>query len=246
MKSPKLVLFDFGGTLAEDGELDIAAGIEAVLREVGVKDYDKALLTRLWKEMHMEIENRDSTPKGYHLETPLSAIFRNIFTRAGIKIDLPSDRAEYIFDKYNSSRRKTPYIEDLLEALYEKGIRTAVISNIVMTGASLRMAIDELLPENKFEFVITSADYLFMKPAPDMFEAAAKLAGVSPGDCWYLGDTLRADVRGSSPVGMTAVRYCFESEKDFEELTTVGYDGKEYKYYQVNSWKVLEQKVRQF
>ncbi|HPP68576.1 MAG TPA: HAD family hydrolase [Clostridiales bacterium] len=244
MKIPKLALFDFGGTLADDGELDIDSGLKAVLNAAGVKEYDEDLLRNLWIDMQEQVLSDIRTPKGYRVETPLSAIFRNIFARAGIKVDLPLTECEYIFDKFNSTRKRTPYIDELLNVMREKGIRTGVISNIVMSGESLKMAIDELLPDNKFEFILTSCDYLFQKPAPHMFEAAAKITGVEPQDCWYLGDSYRADVLGASPVGMTAFRYKKEQEEEFLTLTAE-IDGKEYTYYGINSWKVLANMLRE-
>ncbi len=108
-----------------------------------------------------------------------------------------------------------------------------------MSGYQLKNAVDRQLPDNKMEFIFSSADFLMCKPAPDMFEAAAKFAGVDTSECWYCGDSYEADVVGGMGAGMYPVHYCPKTETQFEEKLLRGKP-----YAVVNSWRVLAEKIK--
>ena len=52
----------------------------------------------------------------------------------------------------------------MLDFLNQHGIRSAVISNLLWSGAALTERLNRLLPNNQFEFVMTSSDYFMRKP----------------------------------------------------------------------------------
>ena len=110
-----------------------------------------------------------------------------------------------------------PNADKLLDYLHKKGIRTAVISNIGWSGDALRERLNRLLPNNKFEFVIASSDYLFRKPEKLLFELALRKAGLSADEVWYCGDNPQADVEGSSQVGIFPVWYDNSLECDYRD-----------------------------
>jgi putative hydrolase of the HAD superfamily len=174
------------------------------------------------------------------LEIQLSGILRNVFALAGLRYSISMTECEVIFDRYNATRRATPYMAELLEALNAAGIKTAVISNTVLSGEAMAIAIKEQLPASKMEFIFTSADFLFCKPAPDMFLAAAKKAGVEPGECWYCGDSPGADVGGAHNSGILPCLYESGSTISFEQREQ---EGK--LYCVVNSWAELIKKILQ-
>jgi FMN phosphatase YigB (HAD superfamily) len=123
----------------------------------------------------------------------------------------------------------------LLDKCREKDIRTAVISNNAMSSEGLAVSIYESLPESDMEFVISSADYILCKPAPDMFEAAAKISGLAPEDCWYCGNDGHCDVYGALAGGMYPVFYNRESPVPAKTDKTP--DGKE--FLVINGWQEL-------
>ena len=100
-----------------------------------------------------------------------------------------------------------PYVKNLLDYLHAEGIRTGVISNNCFSGNALRDLFDRLLPENAFEFVLVSSEYLFRKPHSLMFEVALQKAGLTADKVWYCGDSIEADVYGARAVGMFPVLY---------------------------------------
>lgn len=232
MFKPKLVLFDFGGTLIEDGEFQLYDGADALrLAADNPETTTTQTMCDLWRSMEQRLICREKTEAGFVLEVQLSAILRNIFALTGLRYSISLAECEIIFDRFNSERNPTPHMVQLLEELDANGIRAAVISNTVLSGEAMATAINDQLPNNKMEFILTSADYLFCKPASDMFAAAAKMAGVEPKECWYLGDSFGPDVEGGHSVGMLPILYKNEIKTPFERKER---DGKA--YYVVNSW----------
>lgn len=240
MYKPKLVLFDFGGTLINDSEFRLQPGAEALrLAADNPEDTTTEILSDLWLSMQQRLSRRaQSDEAGYELETQLSGMLRNILAVAGLRYSIGIAECEAIFDRHNSERKATPHMARLLHTLGAAGIRTAVISNTTLSGEAMAVTIKEHFPQSKMEFVITSADYLFCKPAPEMFVAAAKTAGIEPGECWYLGDSFGPDVVGAHGSGMLPVLYESKSDTPFERRERQGKA-----YYVVNSWSELIKRI---
>lgn len=76
----------------------------------------------------------------------------------------------------------------MLDYINENGIRSAVISNLIWPGIALTERLNRLLPNNRFEFVMTSSDYFMRKPNRILFDIALQKAGVSADKVWYCGD----------------------------------------------------------
>ncbi len=235
-KRPKFILFDFGGTLFDDGVYDNINGFETLrlaATNPEVTTADK--INELWTELITDTDASTGSARGYGIETPLSAILRNILTRAGLKYDVPMVELEYLFDRDNSPRELTPGIENMLDACVALNIPTAVISNITMSGPSLARAVTDGLPKYKMEFVLTSADYLLCKPSGDMFEAAANIYDIDPSDCWYCGNDGHCDVYGALNGGMFPVFYNRNSKEAIK--TEISKTGQE--FLVINDWAPL-------
>lgn len=100
-----------------------------------------------------------------------------------------------------------PFVEEMLDCLKEKGIRSGVISNIGWSGNALTERINRLLPKNQFEFIIASSEYGIRKPDSMIFELALQKANLPPGNVWYCGDNVKADVYGARSAGIFPVFY---------------------------------------
>lgn len=233
MRKPKAIVFDFGGTLVIDSAFDFERGAHAL--KSAAQNGDKvstAQLKHIWDELYEGINIAFNHSAPYGLETPLSSIFRYIFDVSGLKFDKDLLELENIFDSNNADREETKHMKELLRYIEESGIKTAVISNITLSGEALYRAIEDIYPDNPFEFVITSADYCLLKPAPFMFAAAANRLSVSPEDCFYCGDSYEADVKGAISAGFFPVLYDTKSH----EKSVYMDDGA---YLKINSWDVL-------
>ncbi len=234
-KKPKMILFDVGGTLFDDGRCNPVDGFEKLrLSALNPEKTTSEKLAEYWDEYLYEVSEIKSK-SGTILDIPLSTVIRYATMRTGLVFDIPMAQQEEIFDRYNSTRKILDGISELLEKLDELGIRTAIISNNIMSGESLSLAVERWIPASKFEFCLTSADILFTKPSRDIFACALNYASLEPSECWYCGDSKIPDVYGSSRCGMSPVLIDKNAEKPFEYRS----DDDCKKYLAVNHWNVL-------
>lgn len=100
-----------------------------------------------------------------------------------------------------------PDADKMLDYLNKNSIRTGIISNLPWSGDALRVHLDKHLPNNRFDFVMTSCDYLFKKPNRILFDIALQKSGLCANEVWFCGDTPEADVEGAAKVGIFPVLY---------------------------------------
>lgn len=234
-KKPKMIFFDVGGTLFDDGRCDPVAGFEGLrLAAVNPEATCAETLASRWDEYLDEV-GKITSKSNINLDIPLSAVIKYATMQSGLLFDIPIAELEEIFDRFNSSRAVIDGVPELLNELTSSGIRSAVISNNMMSGEGLSLAINRWIPENKFEFCLTSADLLFTKPSEKIFAAAAGRAHIDFSDCWYCGDGRIPDVDGAKNAGMAPVLLDLKSAVPFEFRD----DGGRGRYLAVNSWKAL-------
>lgn len=239
-QKPKMILFDVGGTLFNDGKCCPADGFEKLrLSAKNPEVTDSETLAALWDEYMQEVCFGMKSKSGITLDVPLSAVIKYAAMHTGLHFDIPMTEQEEIFDRYNSTRNVIDGVPELLAELEALGIRTAVISNNMMSGESLDMAIRHWIPSAKFEFCLTSADLLLTKPCKNIFTAASSYAHLDPADCWYCGDGRIPDVDGAKNGGMTPVLLDEKATLPFEMRT----DGTRGEYLTVNHWDVLKEHI---
>lgn len=236
-KKPEMIFFDVGGTLFDDGRFDPVAGFEGLrVSAVNPEITCAEALASVWDEYLDEV-GKITSESGINLDIPLSAIIKYATMQSGLLFEISAAEQEELFDRFNSSRNVIDGVHELLSELTESDIRSAVISNNMMSGESLTLAINRWIPENKFEFCLTSADLLFTKPSEKIFTAAANYAHISPADCWYCGDGRIPDVDGAQNAGMAPVLLDLKSDIPYEFRE----DGGRGRYLAVNSWNALRQ-----
>lgn len=236
-EKPKMILFDVGGTLFDDGKFSAIDGLKAV-REVSLNPYetDDNTLLSLWNEF----ENKVKAALPSCFELPLSAVLKYVIHNSGLKFNMSVPELEELFDRFNSPRRVIDFVPELLDTLKKLGIRTAVISNNAMSSEGLSLALKKWIPEEDFEFVLTSADFIFPKPYTELFVSAANSAGISVSECWYCGDTFIADIKGSLDAGMHAVLLDKTADREIQ----ICCDEKQREYITVNSWEALKKHLQ--
>ncbi|MBO5432885.1 MAG: HAD-IA family hydrolase, partial [Clostridia bacterium] len=82
-------------------------------------------------------------------------------------------------------------------------------------GEALIKRLNRLLPNNRFEFVMTSSDYFICKPNHILFDIALQKSGLSAEYVWYCGDNPQNDVEGAAQVGIFSVWYDNSIDKDY-------------------------------
>jgi FMN phosphatase YigB (HAD superfamily) len=235
-KKPEIILFDVGGTLFADSKCIPADGFEKLRHYALNPDVTNGeSLAEYWNEFLAEVSGVKSK-SGITLDTPLSSVIKYAAMNTGLVFDITMEEQEEIFDRYNSTRKVIDGVAELLCELDVLGIRTAVISNNMMSGESLSLAVKRWIPSSKFEFCLTSADILFAKPSKNIFKTALSYAGLEASDCWYCGDGKIPDVYGSSGCGITPVLLDEKSGVPFEFCA----DDICENYLVINNWNVLK------
>lgn len=237
-RTPKAVLFDFGGTLIENGPSDTLGALDALRRAARNPEAATAEeLYALWKNINKKLdESRTGVPLGtVGVETALTATLRNILDCAGLQYDITLPECGIILDTAHfPERRAAKNINHLLAVLKERNIRSGIISNTTMNAQEMGAAAQSFMPDNAFEWIMTSADYIFMKPDASMFEIAAKKLGLAPQDCLYCGDSFVNDVEGPMAIGMMAVHYNTKASAAVEQKQ---FNGRT--YLTINDWQAL-------
>ncbi|MCL2461213.1 MAG: HAD family hydrolase [Defluviitaleaceae bacterium] len=233
IKKPEMVIFDFGGTLMSE-EFDLRRGTAAVMKVASKIPEGVTLETvleldaRLWREL-------EYCPKCGHsrvVEIQNACYERYLYEYFGIEFDIPYAEVEEIFQRNVSVSKPTPNIGKLLDFLYAKGIRTALISNISYSGQILERWVNEIVPNNHFEFIIATSEYLFKKPSPRIFELALRKARLAAEQAWYCGNSGYNDIDGSHAAGLFPVWY--KGAEWFEDGCRPEYD-----YLEISDWEEM-------
>ena len=212
MKRPEMILFDAGKTLidyrpkASNESMSYLATVdstEILMEHVTANPHHYDAETVAARSNELFEKYHDCRKALYEISDQV--ILKTLFELLEMKFSISIEEIERII--WNSSADIVPVdgTAALLDELNGMGIRTAVISNLDFSGHLLEERLNELLPNNRFEFVIASSDYGVRKPQPLLFEIGLCKSGLQPQDVWYVGDKYSVDVLGSAAVGMTPV-----------------------------------------
>ncbi len=181
------VIFDLDGTLLDTLD-DIAAAGNHAMSAVGRPTHDREAYRRLAGQ------GRD-----WMLEKALGPEHQHLFEKA------KAAHAAYNADRLGKNTRPFPGVPDLLEALKQRDLKLAVLSNKPHSYTLREVA--EQFPAGTFDLVIGHRDGYPVKPDPTSAHEMVESLGTSANRVVYVGDTA-ADMqtgRGASffAVGVT-------------------------------------------
>lgn len=243
MDKPRMILFDYGGTLLYEPGFDFQKGEREVFRHV-IKN-PRNLTPEEVSSFEGSLYASYGACRELGYEAHEMQMLRMKYEYNEIELDISYEEAERILWSHTSpmtEKSLTPYVRQMLAFLKKEGIRTGVISNIGWSGKALKERIDRLLPDHAFEFILASSEYGIRKPNPMIFELAVRKAGLSPSEVWYCGDTFEMDVEGAHRAGIFPVYYA-EILEDGPQRTPVG-KKIDYPFLTVNNWKELIRYIR--
>lgn len=205
MAKPKMIIFDAGRTLLDYTSIDTLKGVNAI----------KPYITSNPRHLTAEDIDRDTNEvfelfeasRKQLFEVPECTILALVYDLLQLEFSISLKEIERIIWNEDAVKVPTPHAKEALDELNRMGIKTAVISNLDFSGDLLRNTLNELFPNNQFQFVIASSDYGIRKPNPRIFEAGIIKSGLMPEEIWYVGDKLSVDVEGSRNAGMVPVLY---------------------------------------
>ncbi len=92
------------------------------------------------------------------------------------------------------------YSREVIEALHQRGYILGIISNVI-TSDEIPDWLEEDGLTSYFKSVVLSSVLGIRKPDPEIYLEAARVAGVVPEKCVYVGDNLKRDVTGTRNAG---------------------------------------------
>lgn len=108
---------------------------------------------------------------------------------------------------------------EVVEELQKRGYTLGIISNLIGTREIPEwLEVENFAPY--FKVVVLSSVLGIRKPAPAIYLEAARLAGLEPAQCAYVGDNLKRDVTGARAAGFGRVVIMITPEKLVEETIT--------------------------
>ena len=134
---------------------------------------------------------------------------------------LSDEEADQIFQKYLTCYEKNwmlfPDVIPCLEQLAEK--KLGIISN----GDSLqqRKKLTDTGIIDRFSIITISGDIGVSKPDPGIFINACRMAQVDPLECWHIGDSVEADIKGSLSIGMKGIWLNRNGHDSFQNARTI-------------------------
>jgi len=203
------ILFDLGGTLAHYYDMsEFPFILEQATGEVRRYLDEKGLLTVTPELIRRRVRKEDHGSANYR-SRPLEGRLARIF---GLEASTATD--ELLIEM--CKRFIAPIFargkcyEDTLPALKElrsRGFRTAIVSNTSWgSPAGLwKNEIKRLGLDPYMDSVVLDRDVGWRKPSKPIFEFALKTLGVLPGNCLFVGDEPKWDLKGPRAVGIEAV-----------------------------------------
>lgn len=236
MKFPKMIMFDYGHTLLYEPNWDSNKGNTELLKYVTKKPSNCTF---------EDIRKGADLIFGDHLENVRKIGYdicgqignKVLYEYLGIEFSLTPLQMETVFWNGASIGEIMPYADKMLEYINKQGIRSAVISNLLWSGEALTERLNRLLPNNQFEFIMTSSDYFMRKPNHILFDIALRKTGLNADEVWYCGDNPQADVEGSSQVGIFPVWYDNDTEKNYKDRASETHPKCEHLY--IKEWQEL-------
>lgn len=235
MKLPKMILFDYGQTLVDEGKFNGIKGTEAVLKYATKNKYGKtpAEVQAYAEEINKELGRFDPLKKHLmQVEIPNHMFTAYLYESQGIELSLSPKEIDKVFWDAVGKAKPTEGIEEFLAFLRDKGIRTGVISNITFCSDVVKERIAEKIPSHEFEFIIATSEYMFRKPNRKIFEFALEKAGLFAEDVWYIGDQYECDIVGAGNAGIFPVWYIGAIDLPYSEKEDV---------LMVKSWRELRE-----
>ena len=210
------VLFDWGGTLMDwvwDDEL-LVAGIHAGLDAVGAPtDAAERVVARYRSEVAL---SDFDAPE----EVEYERLVRTMLAESGVEIDDDALRTYLLAEHaaWAPARRLASMSVALLDALRERELKTALVSNAMDPAWILLRDLEEQELRSRLDAIVFSSDVGVRKPSARIFEQALREVDVVPDHAVFVGDRLDADVRGAHGLGMTTIQAMWFRAEEREDI----------------------------
>ena len=201
------VIFDFDGTLVDSyterkfAHMEVCRFLLSYIRKESESDKKKML------ELISNIEKEMTNRRIYNRNIWWAEVLNRYI---GKPIQIPSkvlNDASFIYwDTVDERSFVYPGVENLLPVLKQNRILLGLISDTDgLKGMKSKRITDSGLNEYFDAVVIAGEDTEEIKPHKQPFIEIAKLLGVSPEKCIFIGDNPKVDVLGAKELGMKTI-----------------------------------------
>ncbi len=195
----KLVLFDFWGTLVENGTQSPAREAHRIMR-----------VRRPFREWIGPFEDAFFTKRWESQEEGFTAAFDRFNIRA------PRVAVEKLVGLWNKNKLLAkPYdeTEEVLAAIRAKGIKIALISNT--DNFSVDFVMDKYKMRENFDAVSLSCDLGKLKTDPTMINGVLEQLGIDKSEAMVVGDSMETDILGAKLAGVRGVLIDRRDRREF-------------------------------
>jgi putative hydrolase of the HAD superfamily len=207
----KAVLFDLGHTLIDyycdwkGPEARAVARVQDLLAKNSPAEIDSVEFTSYLSTLLVATRERKAREM---VEVPLVDLMGQCLDRYGcLEEDLLLDTLEIFYGVLQEERKPVPGAKELLERLREQGLSIGLVSDVAWGLPSEFPLRDMKLLglEEFFDDMVFSTDVGLRKPHPKVFKIALSNLQVAPEEAVFIGNSLRADIKGALGVGMRTV-----------------------------------------
>jgi putative hydrolase of the HAD superfamily len=201
-----MIMFDYGHTLLAEVGFDTLRGTKALMRHVTANPLNLSAeqVNSFNEKLYGELAEKTKTG---NIEICQVAFQRLAYEYQRLEFSLTDQEIEQVWWDGAAPGAYLPHVREMLKFLRDNGYRSGVISNTSYSGGAMRHRIESFFPEHKFEFIMTSCDYVLRKPSRMLFETALRKADLPARDVWFCGDSVIADIPGAAAAGIFPVWY---------------------------------------
>ena len=192
MTTIRAVLFDYSGTLFRLEEDDSwFAGMSVDERAVD-GHVQAELMRRLTAPTGRSVDMDPQTYQAWVNRDLAAHLHREAYLHVLRESGLADHHAELLYDRVIDPSSWTPYPDTarVLSGLHQRGLKTAVVSNIAFDVRPAFHAIGVADDVNEF---VLSFEVGAVKPQPEIFHTALARIGVDAADALMVGDSEEAD-----------------------------------------------------
>lgn len=222
MPQIRLITFDLDNTLWDVHSviMNAEAAMRAWLAE-HVPGYGQQIDTQQLQQLR-SLAVAENPGLTHDVSALRKAVLQRAFVVCGYQEKAANALSQQAFDVFFEARQQVVFFPAALAVLEELAgeFRLGALTNGNADIHAVGLG-------QYFSFAFSSADVGVSKPAPDMFHAALRHAGVNAADTIHIGDNLIDDIAGAGQLGIHTIwtNHADESpsERDHEPTATVSH-----------------------
>jgi FMN phosphatase YigB (HAD superfamily) len=204
LPTPRAALFDVDFTLLRPNEMFHAEGYRAIGEKFGLT-LDVERWSEAEKAAFAVVKARRAEIGPAHDDAVYDAIAGALITgMGGAPAEVVQRCAEAVILEWTRCENFTLYddVKPCLERLRVAGIGIGLVSN---TNRDLGEVLEHFYLDAYVDAAVTSFEIGFVKPAPQIYQAALDRLDVSIADAVMVGDNYEDDVAGAMSCGLAAI-----------------------------------------